>query len=85
MAVRREWTEWHLTPRGWEAGSIRREGAGTKWTDEPEDRVLSCVFQEVQATEPPNTEQSSEETWRSKRATNVDDLVKQFGPCPQRL
>lgn len=85
MAVRREWTEWHLTPRGWEAGSTRREGAGTKWTDEPEDRVLSCVFQELRATETPDVETSSEETWRSKKATNVDELVQQFGSCPPRL
>ena len=85
MAVRRDWTEWHLTPRGWEPGSTRREGSGTKWADEPQDRVLSCVFQELQATEPTNVERSTEETWRSKKATDVDDLLKQFGECPQRL
>jgi hypothetical protein len=85
MAVRREWTEWHLTPRGWQPGSTRREGAGTKWTDEPEDRVLTCVFQELQGNQPPDTERSTEETWRSKKGDNLDDLLKQYGSCPERL
>ena len=41
MAIRKEWTEWHLTPRGWEQGSTRREGRGNEWRDEPADRLLS--------------------------------------------
>jgi hypothetical protein len=43
---RQGWTEWHLTPRGWEIGSIRRTGEATTWRDEPEDRLLSCVYRE---------------------------------------
>jgi hypothetical protein len=43
---RHDWTEWHLTPRGWEIGSIRVTGEGTTWRDEPEDRLLSCVYRE---------------------------------------
>ena len=41
MAPRREWTEWHLTPAGWQRGATRVHGQGNTWADEPEDRVLS--------------------------------------------
>jgi hypothetical protein len=84
MAARKEWSEWHLTPRGWERGSTRVEGRGNHWADEPEDRVLSFVYTE---TETPATglKISGEETWRSKTVDNVDELLEQHGDCPQQL
>jgi hypothetical protein len=47
MAIRKEWTEWHLTPRGWQQGSTRREGRGNEWRDEPADRLLSYQHIEI--------------------------------------
>ena len=46
MAVSRQWTEWHLTPAGWVSGSSRRDGEGNVWRDEPEERVITFVYQE---------------------------------------
>jgi hypothetical protein len=46
MAISRQWTEWHLTPRGWVSGSSRRDGEGNVWRDEPEDRIATFVYQE---------------------------------------
>ncbi len=46
MAISRQWTEWHLTPAGWVSGSSRRDGEGNVWRDEPEDRVITFVYQE---------------------------------------
>ncbi len=46
MAISRQWTEWHLTPGGWVSGSSRRDGEGNVWRDEPEDRVVTFVYQE---------------------------------------
>ncbi len=85
MALRNEWTEWHLTPRGWERGATRVQGKGNTWTVEPEDRALSFVYKEVETSASPEVRKSAEETWRSKTATNVNDLLRQYGTCPERL
>lgn len=83
MATRREWTEWHLTPRGWERGSKRSQGKNN-WADDPEDRVLSFVSKEEETSSSAVTH-STEETWRSKTAENVDDLLRKHGDCPRKL
>ena len=61
MAIRKEWTEWHLTPRGWEQGSTRREGRGNDWRDEPADRLLSYQHCEIHSSagRPPTISQRS--------------------------
>ncbi len=85
MAPRREWTEWHLTPGGWQRGATRVQGKGNTWVDDPEDRVLSYVYQEVETTASPQVKQSLEETWRSKTAVGVEELLREHGVCPQML
>jgi hypothetical protein len=85
MAVRKEWTEWHLTPRGWEKGATRVHGQGNTWVEEPLDRALSSVYQELQSDGSPEIKKWVEETRRSKKTSEVDDLLKQFGPCPEKL
>jgi hypothetical protein len=83
MAARREWTEWHLTPRGWQRGATRSQGKNN-WADDPEDRVLSYVCKEEE-TGASGVHRSTEETWRSKSAENIDDLLKLHGHCPETL
>jgi hypothetical protein len=85
MALRKEWTEWHLTPRGWERGSTRVQGKGNTWVEEPLDRVLSSVYQELETSESTAITKSSEETWRSKKTDNVEELLKKNGPRPEHL
>jgi hypothetical protein len=85
MANRKEWTEWHLTPRGWERGASRVHDQGNTWVEEPTDRVLSSVYQERETDASPGVQKWSEETWRSKKAQNTDELLKQYGPPPEKL
>ncbi len=82
--MRNEWTEWHLTPGGWQKGSTRVHGQGNTWADEPEDRVLSFVYKELTGSAG-GTKASLEESWRSKTAPNIDDLLKEHGPGPRQL
>ena len=84
MAIRNEWTEWHLTPAGWQRGSTRVQGKGNSWADEPEDRVLSYVYKEVE-TNGSEPKTSSEETWRSKTATGIDEFLRRHGGSPRQL
>jgi hypothetical protein len=85
MPLRKEWTEWHLTPRGWEKGATRVHGQGNTWVEEPLDRVLSCVYQELESEGAPEIKKWKEETWRSKKPDAVTDLEKKYGPCPDTL
>ena len=83
--MRNEWTEWHLTPAGWQRGSTRVQGKGNTWVDEPEDRVLSYVYKELETSTSPEASVSAEETWRSKTETDVAALLRQHGPSPRSL
>lgn len=85
MALRNEWTEWHLTPEGWQKGSTRVQGQGNSWAEEPENRALSWVYKEVETSASPEVKITHEETWRSKTATDIDALLRQHGPCPRKL
>jgi hypothetical protein len=85
MPARKEWTEWHLTPRGWEKGATRVHNQGNTWVEEPLDRVLSCVYQELETDASPEVKKWKEETWRSKKPEQVTDLEKKYGPCPENL
>lgn len=87
MAIRKEWTEWHLTPRGWEQGSTRREGRGNDWRDEPADRLLSYQYCEIHPSGS-TPKITTEETWRTKDPAAQEQLeaaLAQFGPAPARL
>jgi hypothetical protein len=86
MAIRKEWTEWHLTPRGWEKGSTRREGRGNDWQDEPADRLLSYQHCEFHGIGEPKI--TTEETWRTKDPAALERLeaaLARYGEGPCRL
>ncbi|HEX6496489.1 MAG TPA: hypothetical protein VF018_13450 [Acidobacteriaceae bacterium] len=92
MAIRKEWTEWHLTPRGWEQGSTRREGRGNDWRDEPADRLLSFQHIEIHRAEIDGSGGQAkivtEETWRTKdpaALAQLEDALARHGSAPARL
>ncbi len=82
MTVRKEWTEWHLTPRGWERGATRVHGQGNTWVEEPTRPLLSCVYQELESGDPPEIKKWSEETWRSKENEKVGRSSKNPARVP---
>ncbi len=92
ITSRHDWTEWHLTPRGWEIGSIRVTGGGTTWRDEPEDRLLSSVYNErssaTSESESRSVSASTQESWRTKdsaKLCTLEECLVRFGPCPRSL
>jgi hypothetical protein len=87
MAIRKEWTEWHLTPQGWEQGSTRREGRGNEWRDEPADRLLSYQHIEIHGSAG-HPKITTEETWRTKDTAALQQLeaaLARYGAAPSRL
>jgi hypothetical protein len=85
MSLSREWTEWHLTPRGWERGSEKVDGGGGKDREAPEDRVLTVRWREEQETMATKMERWHHEDWRSVDEAEVKRLTKQFGSAPESL
>ncbi|MFA6145484.1 MAG: hypothetical protein WC691_11865 [Sulfuricurvum sp.] len=43
--TRGEYTEWHLTPHGWERGTEVTDSS-RNYKDAPNDRVMTCKYSE---------------------------------------
>ena len=80
-----EWTEWHLTPRGWERGSERRDFAMPLDRDRPTDAVRSVRYTEHPEEVYGGLRTSQEETWTCGDQKRIDALHAQFGQCPTCL
>jgi len=85
MSFSNEWTEWHLTPRGWETGSERTDGPGVTFKENPADRVLTYRYQEEQTSPYAKMHKGGSKSWESDDKQAVEDLLKKFGPAPDSL
>jgi len=85
MSASNEWTEWHLTPRGWESGSRKTDFVGDSDVPEPPDRVLTFAYSEFMSSAFSKLERNSEKIWESPNSTLVSSLLKKYGKCPQNI
>lgn len=85
MAASNEWTEWHLTPRGWERGSECEDHSGVKEKSAPPDRVLTYRWEEHLSSEFGTMDRSSQELWRSDDKAEIKELIMKFGGPPESL
>jgi hypothetical protein len=85
MSFSKEWTEWHLTPRGWESGSERVDFGSTQWKDPPEDRVLTTRWLEEQTSPYAKAHAGVEEAWTSGNEDAIKELKAKFGEPPRYL
>jgi hypothetical protein len=85
MSASNEWTEWHLTPRGWERGTEKMDFGNTIKRDPPSDRVLTVTFSEYLGSVHSKPKLSTVEDWRSDDAQAVEELEKRYGPAPNIL
>ncbi|QFR43753.1 hypothetical protein [Sulfurimonas xiamenensis] len=78
-----EYTEWHLTPNGWERGTQVTD-SGKKIKSSPENRVLTLKYEEhMSSTLKLNTR--CEQTWSNKNEEQINKLIAEFGECPCSL
>jgi hypothetical protein len=84
MARSEEWTERHLTPRGWELGSERTDFS-LKTRDPPSDRVITVRYREALSDRDGGGEKGTIETWSSGNRAVIARLKAQFGPPPDKL
>lgn len=84
MSASNEWTEWHLTPRGWEEGTCKTDTALNEVTP-PRDRFLTMKYQEFLSSTYSKADIGTKEIWRSSDGLAIENLLRQFGPCPNHL
>ena len=85
MAASNEYTEWHLTARGWERGSERIDFQETIIKDPPTDRELSYKYFEFMSSGYSKLEKGLNEIFRSESSEVIEKLLKDWGSCPERL
>lgn len=85
MGLGDEWTEYHLTPRGWEKGSFRRDGQPSRSQPTPGDRVATYRYEESVNKSLSGLNKSTERTWESDDKALLGKLLASFGPCPERM
>jgi hypothetical protein len=80
MAMGEEWTEWHLTPRGWERGNERHDAVSPVKRQTPADTVLTVRYYDYL-----RGGNQLKESWRSQDAATVARLLKEHGEAPRHL
>ena len=85
MSASHEWTEYHLTSRGWKQGSWKIDFGDVNKKQPPPDRVLSCVYHEKLSSVFSQMSRYVDEIWRSNDKAKVNELLKEFGECPDSL
>jgi len=84
MSASNEWTEWHLTPRGWERGTEKEDFRRID-REPPTDRVLTTKWIEQQGHAYGNMHCDHQEIWRSENGDAVNNLVSVHGKSPRML
>jgi hypothetical protein len=82
MSSTNEWTDYHLTQRGWEKGTEKLDFVGETQIPVPIDTVLTLRFHEHQSCSFADEERWYEEICRSPG--DLDALLKKFGSIPNR-
>jgi len=85
MSASNEWTEWHLTPRGWERGSEKIDFSGPTDVAPPPDRVLTSTYHEYLSSVYSSIDRYHKETWRGNDEALIKKLLAQFGEPPKEL
>jgi hypothetical protein len=81
-----EWTEWHLTPKGWEQGTQKYEyNTQLKEVEAPEDRLLTCRYHQNITINSVWVQRHTTEIWKHSDQKLVKDMLEKFGDCPQSL
>ena len=85
MSFSKEYTDWHLTPRGWERGTEQVDCGKTTEVEPPPDRVLTVRWLEEQTAPDAFMQESSDELWRSTDEQAIKELIEYFGTPPRSL
>lgn len=85
MSASNEWTEYHLTPKGWVEGSCQVDFAGVQHKEPPPDRVITERYREELSSSFSKVHRTTTVQWMSGDTATIARLKGQFGQCPQSL
>ncbi|MCT7577160.1 hypothetical protein [Aliarcobacter butzleri] len=85
MSASNEWTEWHLTKKGWEKGSSVIDFNQLITIEAPKDRLISYKYSEYQSYGFSSVEKSTELIWSSNKNEQIEKYFLKFGVCPQKI
>lgn len=83
MAADNDKTTWHLTPRGWEAGSYYEFRRLVEDVPNPPDRVMTGTYHVYQQTMNSEQERTWEIEWTATDVDLVKRLIAKFGERPK--
>jgi hypothetical protein len=84
MSLSSESTYWHLTRKGWVAGTTSYDFGYVSRPD-PADRLMTCYYFEKLTHVRSKPHVGVEVIWQSDDSERVEQLLKRFGSCPQEL
>lgn len=85
MSASNEWTEWHLTPSGWEKGSCKLDFTGTTTKKAPKERVITYQYSEYQSSGFGKVDRGHSILWSSDNKELIDSLTLDYGECPDSI
>lgn len=84
MSASNEWTEWHLTPRGWEEGDSKTDFAKFN-KPAPSDRVETVEHREFLSSAFSQLEVTNRVIWKGDDLKLAAELRAKFGDPPNHL
>ncbi len=85
MSASNEWTEYHLTPKGWLEGSTRRDFGEQNLKEPPADRVQTYCWSEELSSLYSQMHRGGQIVWEGPDKAAVESLRATFGDPPRRL
>lgn len=85
MVASNEWTEWHLTPNGWVAGSRREDNVGITKVPDPPGSVAVYTVHEVVGAIGGRWDRDVSLTRKIGTQEEIDRLLAQYGSCPNHV
>jgi hypothetical protein len=84
MAHCDEWTDWHLTDKGWTMGNSKTTFSDIKQMDIPIGRVLTKRYRELQTSSFSKNKIIIDEQWAKGDNALIQNLLEKF-PFPNSI
>jgi hypothetical protein len=84
MATSDEWTEWHLTPNGWEIGAEQTDFNRIS-RELPLDIVITVRWFDYLGSPFASAKRGHQQVWKSDDTKQIDYLLQKYGVAPKHL
>ncbi|RUV07435.1 hypothetical protein EOA79_04520 [Mesorhizobium sp. M1A.F.Ca.IN.020.03.2.1] len=81
MSASNEWTEYHLTPKGWVTGTEKTD-FNVRERERPADAVQTVKVRDYQSSVFSQVDHTREIVWEAKDSQKIAKLKSKFGEAP---